>query len=304
MQELSKKILGAYQVRKTKKQKTKFIEMLTAELEDTGHQVRIEKSGLFRSRNIIVGDLENSKVVLTAHYDTAPVLPFPNFLAPKNMFTYLLYVLALIAALSLIEFLAGSLVYLVTDSTTAVTVFLYSILAFILGWTVWGKANQHTANDNTSGIITLVEALADEELRKDICCVFFDHEEVGTLGSMAFAGKHKKVMKHKLLMNFDCVGDGDHLMLVVSRRARGHWTQLEEAFQPVTGKEIIVTKAATTMYPSDQMNFKKTIGVAAFKKHNVFGYYMNRIHTKRDVNCDEQNIEMLVNGLRKFVNHI
>ena len=301
MQALSKKILETYQVRKTKKQKTAFIDMLTAELEADGHQVNVERSGLFRSRNIVVGDLENCEVVLGAHYDTAPVLPFPNFLAPKNLLVYLLFVLALVAALSLIEFIVGSVIYLITDSQFAVTLFLYGLLAFFLGWTLFGKANKHTANDNTSGVVTLVEALACEELQGKICCVFFDHEEVGLFGSMAFASKHKRIMKDKLLINFDCVGDGDHLLLVVNKRASGSWEALEAAFLPEGEKQVELTKALTTMYPSDQSNFKKNIGVAAFKRNRIFGYYMNKIHTKHDVNCDMRNIELIVRGLKRFM---
>jgi len=304
MQALSKKILEKYQVRKTKKQKTAFIDMLTEELKAEGHQVNVERSGMFRSRNIVVGDLENCEVVLGAHYDTAPVLPFPNFLAPKNLLVYVLFILALVAALSLIEFIVGSVIFLVTDSQLTVTLFLYGLLAFFLGWTLFGKANKHTANDNTSGVVTLVEALACEELQGKICCVFFDHEEVGLLGSMAFASKHKKIMKDKLLINFDCVGDGSHLLLVVNKRASGFWEALESAFLPEGEKQVELTKASTTMYPSDQSNFKKNIGVAAFKKNRFFGYYMNKIHTKHDVNCDMRNIELIVRGLKRFLGEI
>ena len=82
MKELSNKILKDYQIRKTRKQKTEFIELLQKEL---NQEVIIEEGGILKSRNIIVGDLENSKIVLGAHYDTQPVLPFPNFLTPKNM---------------------------------------------------------------------------------------------------------------------------------------------------------------------------------------------------------------------------
>lgn len=302
MQALSERILETYQVRKTKKQKTAFIEMLTAELETAGHQVHVERSGLFKSRNIVVGDLENCDVVLGAHYDTAPVLPFPNFLAPKNLLVYLLFIMVLIAGLSLIEFVVGSAIYLITDSQFAVTLFLYGLLAFFLGWTLFGKANKHTANDNTSGVITLVEALACQELQGKICCVFFDHEEVGLFGSMAFASKHKRIMKDKLLINFDCVGDGDHLLFVVNKRAGVHWHNIETAFLPEGEKQVEVTKASTTMYPSDQSNFKKNIGVAAFKRNRIFGYYMNKIHTRHDVDCDMRNIELIVRGLKRFLN--
>jgi len=304
MQAISKTILEKYQVRKTKKQKTEFINLLAADLESAGHQIRVERSGLLKSCNLVVGDLENCQVVLGAHYDTAPVLPFPNFLAPKNILVYLLFILALIVAVVLIEFVVGSAIFLITDSQTAVTVFLYGLLAFFLGWTLFGKANRHTANDNTSGVITLVEALACEELQGKICCVFFDHEEVGLFGSMAFASKHKNIMKDKLLINFDCVGDGDHLLLVVNKRAREYWSAVEAAFLPEGEKQVVVTKASTTMYPSDQSNFKKNIGAAVFKKSRIFGYYMNKIHTKHDVDCDMRNIELIVQGLKRFVKEI
>ena len=59
-----------------------------------------------------------------------------------------------------------------------------------------GKANKHTANDNTSGVLTLIEALHEDEL-KDVCCVFFDHEEVGLFGSRFFYKKHKEELRIK-----------------------------------------------------------------------------------------------------------
>ena len=301
MEALSKKILEEYQVRKTKKQKTAFIDMLTEQLEQEGHTVTVDRSGLFGSRNIVVGDLEQCEIVLGAHYDTAPVLPFPNFLAPKNLFAYGIYVVLLVAVLCVIEFLVGSLIFLIADDPFAVSCFLYGVILFFMAWTIWGKANKHTANDNTSGVITLVEALACQELQGKIGCVFFDHEEVGLFGSSAFAKKHKKIMKDKLLMNFDCVGDGDTLMLVINKRARGQWNDLEVAFLPEGEKQVILTKASTTMYPSDQMNFKKNVGVAAFKRSRLLGYYMDKIHTKKDVNCDEENIALIIEGLKRLL---
>ena len=47
-------------------------------------------------------------------------------------------------------------------------------------------------------------------------------------------------------------------------------------------------------YPSDQMNFKKGVGVAALK-HSKFlrTDYMDRIHTNRDTVFCEENIEFL-----------
>lgn len=303
MEDLSKKILDGYQTRKTKKQKSEFIDMLTRELEAQGHQVKVETSGIFKSRNIVVGDLENCKVVLGAHYDTAPVLPFPNFLMPKNILGYLVMGFALIAVTALAEIGLLELVALFTDNMLIPLALLWAVVIAFMVMLFGGKPNQHTANDNTSGVITLVEALSNPELAKQICCVFFDHEEIGLFGSMAFAKKHKKRMKEKLLFNFDCVSDGDTIMLVVSKRAKMLWWELEQAFsaEKEAKKQFLITKAATTFYPSDQMNFRKTVGVAAFKRRPFIGYYMDRIHTKRDVIFEEENIQVIVDGLKKFM---
>ena len=83
-----------------------------------------------------------------------------------------------------------------------------------------GPANRHTANDNTSGVITLLEIALSlpEELRSDVCFVWFDNEERGLLGSAAFAGKHKETKKGALVLNFDCVGDGDSLQFFPTKR--------------------------------------------------------------------------------------
>ena len=45
----------------------------------------------------------------------------------------------------------------------------------------------------------------------------------------------------------------------------------------------------------------KHIGVAAFKKKRVIGYYIDRIHTAKDVIFDEKNIAIILEGLRNFV---
>ena len=75
MNALSHKILDYYQVRMRSSQKKAFIELLKAELP---YEMKIEKT-IFGGRNLIFGDPNTAKYILTAHYDTAPVLPFPNF---------------------------------------------------------------------------------------------------------------------------------------------------------------------------------------------------------------------------------
>ena len=102
MTEAAKTVCTAYEVRKTRKQKEAFRAYLCQELEQLGYAPRVEsRRSLVTSHNVVAGDPEKAKVLLTAHYDTCAVLPFPNFITPRNLFVFLFYQLA-IAALFLI----------------------------------------------------------------------------------------------------------------------------------------------------------------------------------------------------------
>ena len=82
-------ILPAYEIRKTKRQKTAFIDHLA---EIYGSRMQVEEWGtLVKSRNIVLGNPDTASVIYTAHYDTCARVPFPNFITPKNIALYLLY---------------------------------------------------------------------------------------------------------------------------------------------------------------------------------------------------------------------
>lgn len=300
LNEISKEILEKYQVRKTKKQKTAFIGFLRAHFPE----LRVETDALGYSRNIVIGNPDTAKAVFGAHYDTCAVMPIPNFIMPKSVLVSVLYAFVLVIPMVLIGSAVGGVAgYLFNDSNATA---LFTLLTYwgILFLMIFGPANKHTVNDNTSGVITLIEmmnAMTDEE-RAQSCFVFFDNEEKGLFGSSAFAKEHKAVMKDKLLINFDCVSDGDHLMLIPDKK---HFSEQEEilkaAFADVSGKTVLIENSKFVYYPSDQKSFKKNIGVAAFKKSKL-GLYMDRIHTPRDTVMDERNIEVLRTGMIKFLN--
>ena len=66
MNQLSKTILENHQKRKTKKQKNEFIALLREHFPEMQEEV----GGSMKSRNLLFGELENAKVVLTAHIMT------------------------------------------------------------------------------------------------------------------------------------------------------------------------------------------------------------------------------------------
>jgi len=300
--DISKEILEKYQIRKTKKQKTAFIEFMRAHFPE----LKIEEDALGYSRNIVIGNVETAKAVFTAHYDTCAVMPIPNFIMPKSVLISVLYAFVLVIPMLLIGSVVGGVAGYVFDDSNATALFTLLTYWGILFLMLFGPANKHTVNDNTSGVITLIELLSTmtPEERAQSCFVFFDNEEKGLFGSSTYAKEHKKVMADKLLVNFDCVSDGDHLMFILNKKALPEYLeQLEGAFSGVEDKNILIESGKGVYYPSDQKNFKKNIGVASFKKSKL-GLYMDRIHTPRDTVMDERNIEVLVDGTIKFLNAI
>ena len=140
MTELSREVLQNWEVRKSKQQKEDFRGWLCRQLEAAGYAPQVEKhKTLWASHNVVAGDPDKAKVLLTAHYDTCAVLPFPNFITPRNLFWYLAYQLVLcvviflaaalmMAALEVLAFCVGVVLVLAEriDSRTVGEMMVYA----------------------------------------------------------------------------------------------------------------------------------------------------------------------------------
>ncbi len=302
MTEQSNKILDEMQVRKSRRQKAKFRAWLCGELEAAGYSPKVEKS--FAAQNVVVGDPEKAGVLFTAHYDTQAVLPIPNFITPRNLLFYVLYQLLIVLPLFLVVAVVEVVLIVFAPAWWLMPLASVAICGFFMWWIIDGPANRHTANDNTSGVLTLVEtALAlPPEHRERVCFVFFDNEEKGMFGSAAFAKKHKQVKKNTPVINFDCVGDGDSIQFFPKGKLKkdgAAMDRMEAAFLPSGGKEVQMVRGFG-FYPSDNANFKKGAGVCALKHRPVIGYYMDRIHTSKDTVLDQANIALLRDGALRY----
>ena len=303
MTSLSQKILENYQVRKTAKQKSAFIQLMQQNFPD----MIVEEGGFPKCRNLIVGDVNNAQLILTAHYDTCAKLLFPNFIMPKNPLASILYSVLLVVPMVAAIYLVNILLSFITADFWAH--YLVSLIAYIALFLLMiaGPANKNTANDNTSGVIVLCELLQllTPELRNKVAFVFFDHEETGLIGSSYFRSKHKDLAKERLLLNFDCVSDGDYLLVSATKAARNTYgTLIRDAFLPAEGKTILFTKAEHTYYPSDQIGYKTSVAIAALKRKRFLGYYMDRIHTSRDTIFDKENIKLICDSILRLIKTI
>jgi len=300
MTELSQIILQDYQVRKSKKQKDAFIALL----QEHFPSLTIEQGGFIKSRNLMLGDVGAAKTIFSAHYDTCARLPIPNFIAPKNVPISLLYSFLLLLPMMVILFALNYPISLISNNFWVHYTFTLVAAALLMGIMVAGPANKHNANDNTSSVIMLIEIysrLTDEQ-RAQTAFVFFDNEEIGLLGSSQFKKIHAKEMEEKLLINFDCVADGDHILIAASKNAEKEFTPtLQAVFQSTETKNFQFERADKIFYPSDHVGFPKAVSVAAFHKKKLIGYYLGRIHTGRDTVFNESNIELLTTDCVSFV---
>lgn len=304
MNQLSKTILEKHLKRKTKKQKADFVALLREHFPEMQEEV----GGSTKSRNLLFGDLETAKVVLTAHYDTSPLSMLPNIIMPHRkvlkFFYSMLSVLPYIAALLLAYW--GALALGATQQMSLLAgLAVYYLLYF--GKFYAGLPNPKNFNDNTSGVIALLEAYTamTELQRSRTAVVLFDNEEYGCVGSSWFYKQHKPLMDQKLLVNFDCVGDGDHFLLVRSNELPEAWdSALRQAFLPEDGHAIVFDTAKNANHSSDHKHFKYFLSVLAACDHPLLGLHTGRIHTPKDTVLDMENIHYLSVAIQRLTNFI
>ena len=297
-------VAKCHPIRKSRQQKEAFRRDVTSWLEQLGYEVHTEK-GSFGSRNLVIGNPQSSKFLVTAHYDTCARLPFPNLITPCNFWLFLLYQIFVCAVLLLPAAAIGAVAGWLLHSYD-MGCYLFSILLWVeLLLVLIGPANPSNANDNTSGVVTLL-ALADSlppENRKDVCFVLFDLEEAGLIGSSSYQSKHKKETARQLVLNLDCVGEGGNLCFFPTakvKKDKGQLAQLQRLEGTYGSKTLTIQAAGFACYPSDQMNFPRGVGICALRRSKA-GLYLSRIHTPRDTLLDETNVNTLCAVLKKLI---
>ena len=306
MLELSKRVLEDFKVRKSVKRKKEFLSFLAEGVKELGYEGYVDESRAFvKNRNFVVGDIEKADIICTAHYDTCAVMPFPNFITPLNLFICVLYQVLIALLIIVCAIMVQIGVYYLSNGMINSLIITPIVIAFFCYMIMLGKANKNNYNDNTSGVVSLLEIMGSLQSNKQrVAFVFFDNEEKGLLGSVSFANKHKKIFTNKLIVNFDCVSDGDNILVLFNKYSKKDSELMKNFTNSFTlggTKEVLAKTSA--FYPSDQASFSKnkTIAVASLKYNRIFGYYMDRIHTGRDVIFDEGNIEMIKKALVSYI---
>ena len=293
-----------FPVRKTKKQKQAFREAVQSYAEQLGYPCTVE-SGSLGSRNLVIGNPEQADYLVTAHYDTCARLPIPNFLTPCNFWPFLLWQVVLVLLILGVCILMGLGVGFLTGSGAIGSWCGYLMIWVILALMLIGPANPSNANDNTSGVVTLLEIAKSMpgNQRKKVCFVLFDLEEAGLIGSASYRKAHKSQTDRQMVLNLDCVGDGDYLTLFPTKKLkkdRKRLTSLYKACGYFGKKSILLHEKGFSFYPSDQANFPWGVGICALKKRGKT-LYLSRIHTKKDTDLERTNVNLLRAALITYI---
>ena len=307
-------LVEKFPIRKSGKQKTAFRTWFLGWAQEQGYTAEATKpKGMFRSSNVVVGDPETAEVTFTAHFDTPACMFVPNFITPRNVLVYILYQLLIVPILlipgALTGALMGHILRVLTDNAELASsvggLAGFIMVYVVLGIMMFGPANKNNVNDNTSGVAAVMELMQriPQEKRAKAAFILFDNEEKGMLGSSLYAARHKSVKQEKLLINMDCVGDGENVLFFANKRTRELpcYVQLVTAMEGATGRNLVMNKMEGNVYPSDQSKFRFGIAVCACSRMKIIGYYCARIHTKKDTICEQVNLDFISSGLSAFV---
>lgn len=290
-------VLKLYPIRKTQKQKTAFLLDVVQFAESLRYPVHVEK-GSRGVRNIVIGDPRSAKYLVTAHYDTPASIGLPNFIVPNNPVLYFLIQILLVGILIGIAAGVGYCVSLLVESVRLAFLAAYFAYIVLMVLMLIGPANPNNANDNTSGVVTVLEIAASlpENLRSRVAFVLFDLEEQGLVGSAIYKKMHNAQIQNQVVLNLDCVGDGDVIqMSPVSRYRKNQLAMksLESICGPVGKKKIQLRSKGFTGGNSDHKHFPNGVGFMAFRYKKGIGLYCGRIHTWRDTILDKTNVNIL-----------
>lgn len=305
IQRLKEYLLTVHPVRKTAYQKQEFRRWAMGELKRAGWKAREETYGKSNgSVNVVAGDPDKATVFLCAHYDTASRMLLPNFVSPTNVAAHVCYHLAVSVLLVAVALLLSFAVSFPLNQPGLMLPMFLILMVLLLWISAFGPANQNNANSNSSGVLALLATAYAASHDKRLCLVLLDNNEKNLLGASAFKKKHLNAAGNCLFLNLDCVGDGEHLLLMPSKYSR--WdgellSALRETFPDTAAVHPHLLDKGLSYYPSDHRKFKFSVAVCSCRYLAGLGYYIPHLRTRRDTVLEERNIAYIAGSLAKFL---
>lgn len=301
MDPYAQRILREYPTRHKRQEKENMRTYLIGQLRALGYDAKLQDCG--RATNVVAGDPERAKIIFAAHYDTPLRELLPPLVCPTRPVTYFLYQ-ALTPVLTLVGSFALSLGVTFALNMPNMTLPLFILLLIgALAYLRFGPAEKRTANDNTSGVATLLgtaEKLTPR-YRADAAFVFLDGGSESMQGAKGFRKKYPSA-KEKPVICLDCVGSGDELLILPGKGARWDGDLLDainSSFEITERKTCYDKVDGLVYYPSDNRAFKQGVAVCAVRHVKGFGRCI--LPTGKDNAIDDENLSILRDGLVRLV---
>lgn len=282
-----------FPIRRGAEQKKEFFEYVKSEAEACGLSARIETlQG--KHNNIVIGDYEKADVVYTAHYDTPARSLVPNLMMPRSPVLSYAYGFGIPLIIAFLSLGLASVIAAIADLSYEIYMALYLLIYFAAFFGVIRCGdNKNNKNDNTSGVATVLSLMSRSP--SGAAFILFDNEEKGLLGSKALLKSNKSLWENKPLINFDCVGLGDNIVIVAMANAEKHPVlgRIAEKVKSQNGYNVSIFPKLGSMSNTDSKNFPCGITVMACKMSKKGVLYTPYIHTVRDTVASSDNIRFL-----------
>ena len=305
---ICEQITERFPVRKTAAQKKAFRQWVMGEITEMGYPVRVEENDKGRQQNIIIGDPEHAEVTFTAHYDTPSTILVPDLQFPRNFAVYVLWQMLIVGGMLLISLVVGLGLGLATGSGNGLTLGFFGAFLLLMWLQLDGAANKNNVNDNTSGVAALLETMAriPEENRAKVAFILFDNMEKGRKGSKAYARDHLEMQHTRFVVNADSVGVGDTFVVCAPSLAvqLPQYAKLEKLLEGDKARQTRFYSSVTTRVNSDFRSFKCGVGIGAYKQASGVGLYLGDLHTARDDEADQGNIEYLARAFSALAQQV
>ena len=305
---ICERITELFPVRKTAAQKQAFRQWVMGEISAMGYPVRIEENDKGRQQNVIVGDPEHAAVTFTAHYDTPATIFVPDMQIPRNYPVYLLWQLLMIGGMLLISLAVGLGLGLLSGNGKVMLLSFFGAFVLLMWLQMDGIANKYNVNDNTSGVAVLLETMVriPEENREKVAFILFDNMEKGRKGSKAYARDHLEMQHTRFIVNADSVGVGATFVVCAPSLAvqLPQYAALEKLLAGDESRQVRFCSSVTTRVNSDFRSFKCGVGIGAYQQGSSIGLCLGELHTARDTQADQGNIEYLAGAFSALANQV
>ncbi len=315
LNEIAEMVTTRHGARMKRSHKKDFREFISKTATAMGYDSRIENNVI--AKNIVIGHPETAEIVLTAHYDTPPNMPY-HFLK-KQVATF---GIALPAALGIgvaltryaIDSHNRELLDFMLNSIQTSTYMLDGIAALSLGvglysFGILGGENKHNYDDNSSGIITLLALMnyyrnLPENERNKIAFVMFDNEEKGLIGSLCYASKHQ--IKNQNFLNFDCVGRGNQINCIYTGKVANEFTNdIYETLGSLASQGYTPRLKKSTIHTmSDHLPFMRSKGSLTILCDKKDSPVTEHIHSSKDTEISLETVSEIAKCSAETLNSL